>query len=116
VSRPAIHRDPAFSTDIPSVKRICRSSGVRVPGSPRGIPQRPYWEISFMEFSHCLGDRHLIDAHEAKFANVFSGPHIDVLGGARTLLIVPLMKEDVLIGAIGVYRQEVRPFSDKRSR
>src|SRR6185369_13944741 len=35
------------------------------------------------------------------------------LGGARTLLQVPLLKEDELVGAFGIYRQEVRPFTDK---
>jgi GAF domain-containing protein len=35
------------------------------------------------------------------------------LGGARSLLNVPMLKEGELIGAIGVYRQEVRPFTDK---
>jgi GAF domain-containing protein len=36
------------------------------------------------------------------------------VGGARTLLCVPMLKEDDLIGAIVLYRQEVRPFSNKQ--
>jgi GAF domain-containing protein len=36
------------------------------------------------------------------------------LGGARTLLIVPMLKDDELMGAIGIYRQEVRPFTENQ--
>ncbi len=36
------------------------------------------------------------------------------LGGARTTVGVPMLKEDVLIGIFAIYRQEVRPFTDKQ--
>jgi two-component system NtrC family sensor kinase len=36
------------------------------------------------------------------------------LAGIRTLAIVPMLKEDELVGAISLYRKEVRPFTDKQ--
>jgi len=36
------------------------------------------------------------------------------LAGARTVVAVPMLKDDELVGAIVIYRQEVRPFTDKQ--
>jgi GAF domain-containing protein len=34
-------------------------------------------------------------------------------GGGRTLLVVPMLKDNALVGAVAIYTQEVRPFTDK---
>ncbi|MGC1997327.1 MAG: GAF domain-containing protein, partial [Pseudolabrys sp.] len=36
------------------------------------------------------------------------------LGGFRTLLNVPMLKDNELVGIIAIYRQEVRPFTNKQ--
>jgi len=35
------------------------------------------------------------------------------IGGIRTMLLVPMLKEKELVGAVAIYRKEVRSFSDK---
>jgi two-component system, NtrC family, sensor kinase len=43
-----------------------------------------------------------------------TGVKLAKLAGARTVLAVPMVKENELIGAVVIYRQEVLPFTDKQ--
>src|SRR5262249_56617835 len=36
------------------------------------------------------------------------------LGGVRTVLVVPMLKENELVGVFTIFRQQVRPFTDKQ--
>ena len=44
----------------------------------------------------------------------YAGSVMAERAGARTLLTVPVLKDNEVIGAINIYRQEVRPFADKQ--
>src|SRR5262245_64040379 len=44
----------------------------------------------------------------------YSSPQVPKLTGARTILSVPMLKENEMIGAISIYSQEVRPFTEKQ--
>ena len=50
-------------------------------------------------------------AYQAGFAQLVA---LVDKGGARTLLLVPMLKESTMVGAVTLYRQEVRPFTDKQ--
>src|SRR5262249_45889673 len=43
-----------------------------------------------------------------------AAPYLARFAGARTLLTVPMLKENELVGAMAIYRQQVRPFTDKQ--
>ena len=54
-----------------------------------------------------------IRADPAYTSDPTRSPLLD-LSGARTMLNVPMLKDDELVGQIAIYRQEVRPFSGKQ--
>jgi signal transduction histidine kinase len=71
---------------------------------------------SFQTFGHALHD--LIRTKQVTIINDASAPeamsNIGRLAGARSFIAVPMLKENELVGAISIYRIEVRPFTDKQ--
>jgi GAF domain-containing protein len=60
---------------------------------------------------------HILDARVEREVWVERDPYFVTateLSGSRTLVIVPMLNEHKLVGAIAIYRQEVRAFSEKQ--
>jgi two-component system, NtrC family, sensor kinase len=77
----------------------------------RADPKVPLGRVAItkqpVQIADVLADQAYIDRYPGMVA-------VADLGGARTLLQVPMLKENELVGAFGIYRQEVRLFTDKQ--
>jgi GAF domain-containing protein len=73
-------------------------------------PKNPLGRVAITKQLQHIAD---IRTEEAYIERDPSFVPLGEVAGARTLLIVPMLKENELVGALGIYRQEVRPFTDK---
>jgi signal transduction histidine kinase len=103
-----VSRDAALHNPPPAFAELRQRDPVLRPG-----PDHPLSQI--IQTKDII---HLADASaEAKRLDAARDRPLVALAefaGARTTLIVPMLKEDELIGIIAIYRQEVRPFTDKQ--
>jgi GAF domain-containing protein len=122
---------PVFATMLEQAVRICEASfgsmvlregdmfrRVAIHDAPPAFvdfhESRPTLRLSdaFVALDQILRTKQVVQIGDAQ-AEEPETP-IAKYGDARTLLTVPLLKENEVIGALGVYRQEVRLFSDKQ--
>jgi GAF domain-containing protein len=77
---------------------------------------RPHPRSGLGEIARTKRVTHIEDAHRTPA--YLEGDPVAVsfakLSGARTLIIVPMLKEEHLVGTIGIFRKEVRSFSDRQ--
>jgi signal transduction histidine kinase/putative methionine-R-sulfoxide reductase with GAF domain len=90
-----------------------------VPGAFAEFAREPVRPGSETGLGRILRGERLVHIADLKAGEAYrSGDRVRIatveLAGARTLLLVPLRKDDALLGIFSVYRQEVRSFSEKQ--
>ena len=129
--------EPVFQAMLESAARVCDAkfgmlfrldeNGAIRPVASLGVPEQlmeyfqhgprqPSEDAPIMRVARTKQPAHVVDfATETAYLKrnplaVASVEHF----GVRTLLVVPMLKESEFIGAFAIYRQEVRPFTDKQ--
>jgi GAF domain-containing protein len=136
ISRSPGELEPVFQTMLENATRICEARfgvmwlcegggfrSVAMHGPAAHVEERrrepviyPGPELPLGRIAHTRQIVHIADIRTEQAYLEGSPTFIQLAdaGGARTLLLVPMLKERELIGAISIYRQDVRPFTDKQ--
>ena len=80
-------------------------------GMDQARPGDAHWRL--VEGEDLIHNLDQMDEDAYRLGNPLRRAVVD-LGGARTALVVALRKDKVLLGALTVYRKEVRPFTDQQ--
>ena len=84
---------------------------VRGRGPFRPSPGGPIGEVIRTKQTAHIADMAATQAYAERHPSTVAGVE---LGGARTTVAVPMLKDNELVGIISIFRQEVRPFTDKQ--
>jgi len=123
--------EPVFQAMLENATRICNAefgilfgyeNGKLQPLALRNVPEKlagflrdnaPLVPLSGSTLERLVQTKDVVDVEDVARADGLSSPAAQ-FGGARSYLGVPMIKDDVLVGVIAIFHQEVRPFTDKQ--
>ena len=123
--------EPVFQTILESATRICEAkfgvlqlsegNGFRAvalhdvpPAYAEAMQRDPvFCPIAGHPLDRLASSKEVVHIPDVRAEQRMRGRMV-ALAGARTLLLVPVLKDNVLIGVVSIYRQEVRPFTNKQ--
>ena len=124
--------EPVFQAMLENATRICKAkfgvmfyyrNGALHPAAQINVPiafsefiQRrgSYQPSAGSTFEHLIRTKQAVHLTDAAAEGPYFSNNAARLGGARTYVAVPMLKESELVGALAIYRHEVRPFTDKQ--
>jgi two-component system, NtrC family, sensor kinase len=136
ISQSSGELEPVFKAMLENATRICDANfgmlfrvedGAVSAAAMFGVPQKfaEFWERGPRRpgrgsaLGRAVETRQIVNIADVKLEPAYvEGEPVFLaavsFGGFRTLIVVPMLKDNVLIGLIGIYRQEVRPFTDRQ--
>src|SRR5467141_4158849 len=78
------------------------------------VHPHPQSGLAAVVSTHQVAHIHDVRNSPAYLAGASGAVEMADVAGARTIVVVPMLKENELIGAISIYRREVKPFTDKQ--
>ena len=122
---------PVFATMLENATRICEAKfgvmqvvegdGLRAvsfhdmpPAYAEAMRRNPVFRpVAGHPLERVASTKQLVHVPDVRAEQRLRGWIVE-LAGARTLLCVPMLKDNTFVGVISIYRQEVRPFTDKQ--